>query len=215
MSKKGKMNFNKSKRSDVNNYEKIIIKILIVGEIGVGKSNFIYRYIEDKFSSSNLASVGFDSNIKVLNYGNKKIIVQLWDTAGQSLYKSITQNLFKRVQGIIVLYDITNIKSFESVEKWINIIEEENKKIIYEIAGNKCDLNDSREVDINEGKKLSQKYKAIFFETSAKMNINIIESINNLVKKILDNLDLETNPTFTIDNRSYEIIGKSSNEKCC
>ena len=215
MSKKGKMNFNKSKSSDVNNYEKIIIKILIVGEIGVGKSNFIYRYIEDKFSSSNLASVGFDSNIKVLNYGNKKIIVQLWDTAGQSLYKSITQNLFKRVQGIIVLYDITNIKSFESVEKWINIIEEENKKIIYEIAGNKCDLNDSREVDINEGKKLSQKYKAIFFETSAKMNINIIESINNLVKKILDNLDLETNPTFTIDNRSYEIIGKSSNEKCC
>ena len=209
------MNFNKSKSSDVNNYEKIIIKILIVGEIGVGKSNFIYRYIEDKFSSSNLASVGFDSNIKVLNYGNKKIIVQLWDTAGQSLYKSITQNLFKRVQGIIVLYDITNIKSFESVEKWINIIEEENKKIIYEIAGNKCDLNDSREVDINEGKKLSQKYKAIFFETSAKMNINIIESINNLVKKILDNLDLETNPTFTIDNRSYEIIGKSSNEKCC
>ena len=131
------------------------------------------------------------------------------------MYKSITQNLFKRVQGIIVLYDITNIKSFESVEKWINIIEEENKKIIYEIAGNKCDLNDSREVDINEGKKLSQKYKAIFFETSAKMNINIIESINNLVKKILDNLDLETNPTFTIDNRSYEIIGKSSNEKCC
>ena len=111
-----------------NDFEQIRIKILIVGELGVGKSNFIYRYVEDKFSSTNLSTVGFDSNNKLLNYGNNKITVQLWDSAGQAMYQSITKNLFNRVQGIIILYDITNIKSFECVENWIKLIEEENKK---------------------------------------------------------------------------------------
>ena len=198
-----------------NDFEQIRIKILIVGELGVGKSNFIYRYVEDKFSSTNLSTVGFDSNNKLLNYGNNKITVQLWDSAGQAMYQSITKNLFNRVQGIIILYDITNIKSFECVENWINLIEEENKRLIYIIVGNKCDLNDSRQISISEGKKIGQKYRTNFFEASAKMNINVVESVNDLVLKILDTADLFKNPTFAVDKRSFDYIGKSTNEKCC
>ena len=205
----------KAFNDEINDFGKIRIKILIVGELGVGKSNFIYRYVQNKFSSSNLSTIGFDSNYKILNYGSKKILVQLWDSAGQTLYKSITKNLINRVQGIIILYDITNIKSFECIENWINLIEEENKKIIYQIVGNKCDLNELRKVDINEGKKIGQKHGADFFETSAKMNVNIIESVNNLVLKILNSIDLENNPTFAVDNRSFITLEKSSNEKCC
>ena len=198
-----------------NDFENIRIKILIVGELGVGKSNFIYRYVEDKFSPSILSTVGFDSNNKLLNYGNKKIVVQLWDSAGQAMYQSITKNLFNRVQGIIILYDITNIKSFECVENWINLIEEENKRLIYIIVGNKCDLNDSRQISISEGEKIGQKYRTNFFEASAKMNINVVESVNDLVLKILDTADLFKNPTFAVDKRSFDYIGKSTNEKCC
>ena len=207
------------KKSKILTYDKkdfeLIIKILIVGGVGVGKSNFVYRYADDKFSSSNYASTGFDSKVKLLNYGDKKILVQLWDSVGQTIYQSITRNLINRVHGIIILYDITNKKSFENVENWIKTIEEENKKIIYEIVGNKCDLNESREVDINEGKKIAQKYGVDYYETSAKMDKNIIESVNNLVLKILKNIDLENNPTFTVDDRSLSAIRKSSNEKCC
>ena len=206
------------KKSKILTYDKkdfeLIIKILIVGGVGVGKSNFVYRYADDKFSSSNYASTGFDSKVKLLNYGDKKILVQLWDSVGQTIYQSITRNLINRVHGIIILYDITNKKSFENVENWIKTIEEENKKIIYEIVGNKCDLNESREVDINEGKKIAQKYGVDYYETSAKMDKNIIESVNNLVLKILKNIDLENNPTFTVDDRSFA-IRKSSKEKCC
>ena len=191
------------------------IKILIVGGTGVGKSNFVYQYADNKFSSSGFASTGFDSNFKLLNYGNKKVLVQLWDSVGQTIYQSITKNLINRVHGIIILYDITNIKSLETVKNWIKTIEEENKKIIYEIVGNKCDLNESREIDINEGKKIGQKYGVDFYEASAKMNINIIESVNNLALKILKNIDLENNPTLTVDDRSLSAIRKSSNEKCC
>ena len=213
MSKKSKLK--QLHNSDDKDNEKIAIKLLILGETGVGKSNFIYRYIEDKFSSTNLSSVGFDSNFKIIEYPGKKIIVQLWDSAGQSIYQSITKNLFNRVQGIIILYDITNLNSFLSVEKWIKIIEEENKKLIYEIVGNKCDLEDLRKVDINEGKQLGNKYRVNFYESSAKMNINISECVNDLVKKILNNLDLESNPTFAIDDRSFRVKGKSKNERCC
>ena len=210
-----KNKINKSIKTEEEEKEKIQVKILIIGETGVGKSNFIYRYIENKFSSNSLSSVGFGSNVKIREINGKKIIVQLWDSAGQSIYKSITKNLFNRVQGIIILYDITNLNSFLSVEKWIKIIEEENKKLIYEIVGNKCDLEDLRKVDINEGKQLGNKYRVNFYESSAKMNINIIECVNDLVKKILNNLDLESNPTFAIDDRSFRVKGKSKNERCC
>ena len=215
MSNINKLNKTNKEYENNNDDEKIIIKILIVGDVGVGKSNFIYRYVEDKFSNTNLSSVGFDSNYKNINVGNKKVLVQLWDSAGQTMFKSITISLFNRVQGIIILYDISDLNSFLNVEKWIKLIEEENKKLIYQIAGNKCDLNELRKVDINEGKKLGQKYRVNFIETSAKNNTNILECVNCLVKKILDVIDLEYNPTFQIDGRSYKFKGKSENEKCC
>jgi small GTP-binding protein len=210
-----KNKINKSIKTEEEEKEKIQVKILIIGETGVGKSNFIYRYIENKFSSNSLSSVGFGSNVKIREINGKKIIVQLWDSAGQSIYKSITKNLFNRVQGIIILYDITNLNSFLNVENWIKIIEQENKKLIYEIAGNKCDLEELRSVNINEGKNLGNKYRVNFYEVSAKNNINIIECVNDLVKKILENLDLQANPTFNIDERSFRVKEKSNNERCC
>ncbi len=210
-----KNKINKSIKTYDEEKEKIQIKILIIGETGVGKTNFIYRYIENKFSSTSLSSVGFGSNVKIREIGGKKIIIQLWDSAGQSLYTSITKNLFNRVQGIIILYDITNINSFLKVENWIKIIEQENKKLIYEIAGNKSDLEDLRNVDKNEGKNLGNKYRVNFYEVSAKKNINIVECVNDLVKKILENLDLQSNPTFNIDERSFRVKDKSKNERCC
>lgn len=215
MSKESRVNLSHSSIKTEDDDEKIPIKILIIGETGVGKSNFIYRYVENKFSSTSLSSVGFGSNFKVREISGKKIIVQLWDSAGQSIYKSITKNLFNRVQGIIILYDITNLNSFLNVENWIKIIEQENKKLIYQIVGNKCDLEDLRTVDINEGKNLGNKYRVSFYEVSAKDNINIIECVNDLVKKILDNLDLQINQTFHIDERSFRVKDKSSNERCC
>ena len=210
-----KNKINKSIKTEEEEKEKIQVKILIIGETGVGKSNFIYRYIENKFSSNSLSSVGFGSNAKIREINGKKIIVQLWDSAGQSIYKSITKNLFNRVQGIIILYDITNLNSFLNVENWIKIIEQENKKLIFEIAGNKCDLEELRSVNINEGKNLGNKYRVNFYEVSAKNNINIIECVNDLVKKILENLDLQANPTFNIDERSFRVKEKSNNERCC
>ena len=200
-----------------NNDEILIIKLLIVGDTGVGKSNFIYRYTEEKFSNSNLSSAGFEFNTKEIEITDRKIIVQLWDSAGQEKFKSITKNLFNRVQGIIILYDITNKKSFLNVPNWIKLIQETtNYMIPYTLAGTKCDLNNEREVEEEEGIKLSQENKIDFMETSAKNNINIMECINTFVKNIVNSENFMRNISFGLQKISlYKQDTVNKSEKCC
>ena len=134
----------------------------------MGKSNFIYRYTKNKFSRSNLSTVGFESNSKEIEITNRKIIVQLWDSAGQDKFKSITKTLFNRVQGIIILYDITDKHSFLNVSNWIKLIQETNNMIPFTLAGNKCDLKKERVVEEEEVRKLSEENGIVYMETSAK-----------------------------------------------
>ena len=214
MSKKSEIQNNKNIDNDD---EILIIKLLIVGDTGVGKSNFIYRYTEEKFSNSNLSSAGFEFNTKEIEITDRKIIVQLWDSAGQEKFKSITKNLFNRVQGIIILYDITNKKSFLNVPNWIKLIQETtNNMIPYTLAGTKCDLNNEREVEEEEGIKLSQENKIDFMETSAKNNINIMECINTFVKNIVNSENFMRNISFALQKISlYKQDTVNKSEKCC
>ena len=214
MSKKSEIQNNKNIDNDD---EILIIKLLIVGDTGVGKSNFIYRYTEEKFSNSNLSSAGFEFNTKEIEITDRKIIVQLWDSAGQEKFKSITKNLFNRVQGIIILYDITNKKSFLNVPNWIKLIQETtNYMIPYTLAGTKCDLNNEREVEEEEGIKLSQENKIDFMETSAKNNINIMECINTFVKNIVNSENFMRNISFALQKISlYKQDTVNKSEKCC
>ena len=214
---KNKIYLSVNQNTNENNSEILIVKILLVGNPGVGKSNFIYRYIKDKFSNSNLSSVGFESNSKEIEITDKKIIVQLWDSAGQDKYKSITKNLFSRVQGIIILYDITNKKSFLGIQNWIKLIKEVNNEMPYVIAGNKCDLKKEREVEEEEAIKFSRDNNIEFMETSAKLDINIVECINNFVQKIVNSDKFTRNVSFALQNNDNleqrNTINK--NEKCC
>ena len=214
---KNKIYLSVNQNTNENNSEILIVKILLVGNPGVGKSNFIYRYIKDKFSNSNLSSVGFESNSKEIEITDKKIIVQLWDSAGQDKYKSITKNLFTRVQGIIILYDITNKKSFLSIQNWINLIKEVNNEMPYVIAGNKCDLKNEREVEEEEAIKFSRDNNIEFMETSAKLDINIVECINKFVQNIVNSDQFTRNVSFALQNNNNleqrNTINK--NEKCC
>ena len=212
---KDAINLNVNDANDPNS-EILIIKILIVGDPGVGKSNFIYRYTKDKFSVNKLSTVGFESNIKEIEITEKKVIVQLWDSAGQEKYKSITKNLFTRVQGIIILYDITNKNSFINIQNWIKLIKETNDSIPYVLAGNKCDLTNQRAVEEEEAIKFSKENNINFMETSAKQDINIISCVNSFVEKIITSDNFIRSISFSL-NDSTDIQRKTLNksEKCC
>ena len=197
------------------NSDILIIKLLIVGDPGVGKSNFIYRYTKDQFSDNTLSSVGFESNSKEIDITDKKVIVQLWDSAGEDKFKSITKNLFSRVQGIIIVYDITNKQSFLNVPNWIKLINEDNNNIPYVLAGNKCDLQKERVIQEEEGIKFSHDNNIDFLETSAKEDINIMECINNFVKKIVNSENFVRNVSFSLQDQSFERNSINKTEKCC
>ena len=200
-----------------NDSEILIIKILIVGDPGVGKSNFIFRYTKDKFSKSNLSTVGFESNCKEIEINKRKIIIQLWDSAGQNKYRAITKNLFKRVEGIIILYDITDKNSFSNVTNWIKSIKEENDNVQIALAGNKCDLNKRRVVEEEEAINLSRENQIIFMETSAKFGTNVMQLVNDFVENMINSDKFNDKISFNLQTISTSAFKTNleKNEKCC
>jgi small GTP-binding protein len=116
---------------------------------------------------------------------DKIIRVKIWDTAGQEQYKSLTRNFYRNSNGVIIVYDVTNKSSFEKIQEWVqSVYDNTDRSIKMILVGNKIDLN--REVSTEEGKKLAEFYKIPFFETSAKENISIAESVRKIIKDVLE-----------------------------
>ena len=141
-----------------NNFE-VLIKLVIIGDSGVGKSNYLYRFVEGRFCPVHEATVGFDYKSKIIYLPNSKKTVkfQIWDTAGQEKYMSINKNLFQRVQGIILMYDIAEPKSFENLNQWMNVVKQLANGIPLILIGNKIDLDNERQVTTEEGEMYAQK----------------------------------------------------------
>ena len=134
-----------------------LIKLVIIGDSGVGKSNFLFKFIEGQFSPLHVATVGFDYKSKIVMLPNlkKKVKLQIWDTAGQEKYMSINKNLFQRVQGIILMYDLTKRETFERLNIWLNIIKQMTNEIPIILVANKLDDEENPEsgriVEYSEG----------------------------------------------------------------
>jgi small GTP-binding protein len=131
--------------------EDFAIKIVIVGDSGVGKSNILTRYATDEFCYDSKATVGVELYSKLFKINDKHVKIHLWDTAGQERYKSITAAYYKGSKGAVIVYDITRPETFNNIDKWFNEIREYGEKNVQLIMiGNKCDLNDLRSVEIEK-----------------------------------------------------------------
>jgi small GTP-binding protein len=165
------------------------IKIGSLGNSEVGKTQFCKKYTNSKNNSSlNLTTVGFEfyTKEKILSNG-KKYKINIYDTAGQEKYRSLSLNSIRNYDGVFLMYDITNFKSFDSISEWIkNIYEKKDENYPLILIGNKCDLKDGRKVSEEEGLETAEKYKTKYFETSAKEGINVEEAIDVLLNKIIN-----------------------------
>ena len=189
------------------------IQLLVLGDLSVGKSSFIYRFIEDKFNADSLTTTGLDLKTKDILIDNKQIRIQLWDTAGQEKFNSITKNLILRVQGIIILFDITNKESFNNLNVWIKTIKEQcGKNMPILIAGNKIDLEENRLVKAEEANLFKESGKIDYIEISCKTGENIKETIDIICKKIIASLTVKKDMSFSLDS-SILIVNKK--KKCC
>ena len=167
--------------------DECVYKVLLLGDSTVGKTCFLLRYCDKAFEDAHLTTVGLDYRLKNMVLKNEKNVkLQIWDTAGQDRFRAITKNYYKGANGIILIYDVTNLQSYENVKNWIAQIKESaNQNVIIYLVGNKIDIKEEdRCVKTEDGKKLAEEFKLPFFESSAKNGININEIFEQIVEKI-------------------------------
>jgi len=182
----------------MKSFEKIVFNILFLGNIGVGKTSIIKRYVNNDYYNINCSTIGVDFFIKQIEKNNKIYKMHIWDAAGNEKFTPLLYSYYKESALAVLVYDITDMESFIDIEKWINKyyrINDINKSIL--IVGNKNDLIKKRNIDINLGKELAAKYNTKYIEVSSKYNNNI-EKLFNI---IIENIDI-INDTIKF-NSSY------------
>jgi small GTP-binding protein len=196
-----------------------LIKLVIIGDSGVGKSNYLYRFVEGEFCPIRESTVGFDykSKVCILPNSKKSVKFQVWDTAGQEQYMSINKNLFQRVQGIILMYDISTLSSFEHLDQWMELIQQYANNMPLILIGNKVDLESKRKVEKEKGENFAKTYDIKFFESSGKTGINVNESFFCIGEDMLEftnknNIKPKRGSEYVISKENYKPKKKKA---CC
>ena len=169
----------------------ITFKIMLLGDSSVGKTAFILRFCDGKFDDDTITTIGLDTKTKFVSHKDKKIQLQIWDTAGEERFRSIAKSCYKGADGILLMYDVSNIGSFKHIKNWITDIENNitvpKDKLALIIIGNKSDLpEEKKQVDNKDREDFENKYKYKIIEASAKTDKNVNESIMALIDKMLD-----------------------------
>ena len=161
------------------------LKVVIVGDSGVGKSNLIKRFTTNEFNEHSKATVGVEFLSRSYKINDKIFKIEMWDTAGQERYKSITAAYYKGAKGALIVYDTTSAKSFENVDKWLGEIKEKaGKDIKLIIIGNKIDLKDKKVITTEQALTRAKELDIPLMETSAKDATNVKEAFHDLLKEM-------------------------------
>jgi len=164
-----------------------LFKLLLIGDSGVGKSCLLLRFSDDIFTDSFISTIGVDFKIRTIDLDGKRIKLQIWDTAGQERFRTITSSYYRGAHGIIVVYDVTEQKSFDSIQKWLQEIDTfAGPTVTKLLVGNKCDLDSQRVIQTPKGEELAKSLGIPFIETSAKTTKNVEEAFLRLTRNIRD-----------------------------
>ena len=188
------------------------IKLITLGNSTVGKSSFMIKYIDNSFTFNYTTTLGVDFKQKKIKLKNgKDVRLRIFDTAGQERYRAVSASFIKKADGVILMYDISDLDSFEAVDNWIKSIREIGKeKLPIILVGNKCDLSDDeRKISLKEGQDKANEFQIPFYETSCKDGINIKEALEKLIDDIIEKGNKNIMGEFKILNK-----GKKK-EKCC
>jgi len=162
-----------------------LFKLLLIGDSGVGKSCLLLRFSDDTYTDSYISTIGVDFKIRTIELDGKTIKLQIWDTAGQERFRTITSSYYRGAHGIIVVYDCTDLESFNNVKQWLEEIdryacENVNKLLV----GNKSDLTSKKVVNYQTAKEFADSLGIPFLETSAKIATNVEQAFMTMASEI-------------------------------
>ncbi|EEB05417.1 GTPase Ypt2 [Schizosaccharomyces japonicus yFS275] len=192
-----------------------LIKLLLIGDSGVGKSCLLLRFSEDSFTPSFITTIGIDFKIRTIELDGKRIKLQIWDTAGQERFRTITTAYYRGAMGILLLYDVTDEKSFENIRTWFSNVEQHASENVFKILiGNKCDCEEQRQVTYEQGQALAEELGIKFLEASAKTNVNVDEAFFTLAREIKkQKIDAEQESSAQASN--IDLSSSRNSKRCC
>ncbi|XP_058093504.1 ras-related protein RABA5e-like [Magnolia sinica] len=208
--------------------EEYLFKIVIIGDSAVGKSNLLSRYARNEFNMNSKATIGVEFQTQSMEINGKEVKAQIWDTAGQERFRAVTSAYYRGAVGALVVYDISRRTTFDSVQRWLDELNTHSDTTVARmLVGNKCDLENIRDVSVEEGKALAEAEGLFFMETSAldatnvktAFEIVIKEIYNNVSRKVLNSdsykAELSVNRVSLVDDGADGSKKASNKYSCC
>jgi small GTP-binding protein len=199
---------------------KYIIKILTLGDTLVGKSSIVLRFSDNRFDDNQLATIGIDYKTKYIKVKDASVKVLLWDTAGQEKFRNIARQYYKGANGVLLIYDVCDRKSYERIGFWMDELKQNNEieQLYIILVGNKIDLEEKRVVTREEAEKYAEDNNINYIEVSAKTGEGILDLFNEVTKGTMDkvfndqdnNEDKEKIKTYLDTNNN-----RKRKKKCC
>merc|ERR1712093_520067 len=180
-----------------------LFKYIIIGDTGVGKSCLLLQFTDKRFRADHDLTIGVEFGARLVTIDGKQIKLQIWDTAGQESFRSITRSYYRGAAGALLVYDITRRETFNSLASWLDDARQHaNANMTIMLIGNKSDLTHRRAVTTEEGEAFAQEHGLVFMETSAKTAHNVEEAFINTARKIYDKIE---QGVFDVSNEAYGI----------
>ncbi|OIW21866.1 hypothetical protein TanjilG_13735 [Lupinus angustifolius] len=174
---------------DDSNGEEYLFKIVLIGDSAVGKSNLLSRFARNEFDTNSKATIGVEFQTQVVEIEGKEVKAQIWDTAGQERFRAVTSAYYRGALGALVVYDISRKGTFDGIKRWLQELDTQNDSTLARmLVGNKCDLENIREVSIEEGKTLAEEEGMFFMETSALDSTNVQTAFEIVIREIYNNI---------------------------
>lgn len=179
-----------------------VFKYIIIGDSGVGKSCLLLQFTDKRFEPLHDLTIGVEFGARLISIQGKSVKLQIWDTAGQESFRSITRSYYRGASGALLVYDVTRRDTFTHLQSWLEDAKANaNTALVIMLIGNKCDLDSKRQVSREEGEAFARRNGLVFMETSAKTALNVDDAFLQTATLIYDNVQSGTIEASVVSGR--------------